>query len=138
MRYLQNLIESPTNGTVNSTNNKKRYYTLTSVKKRSIWIISVSGISSKLAVVIIAIMNSLFGCCGLWITERCGLPCLLFHIWVHRYTDIAIAMKLIRSKSLWWAELISSINLFVPSYVLNVFSHLSRELKNFFIFIDHR
>lgn len=49
------------------------------------WIIGVSDISRKLAVVIIAIMNSLFGCCGVWITGRCGLPCLLLHIWVRRY-----------------------------------------------------
>ena len=48
------------------------------------WVIGVSAISRKLAVVIIAIMNSLFGCCGVWITGRCGLPCLLLHTWTRR------------------------------------------------------
>jgi len=49
------------------------------------WIISISDISRKLAMVIIAIMNFLFGCCGVWIIGRYGLPCLLLHIWAHRH-----------------------------------------------------
>lgn len=71
------------------------------------WVIGVSAISRKLAVVIIAIMNSLFGCCGAWITGRCGLPCLLLHTWTRRYqrrlrTDNATFrsnQRAIRSKS---------------------------------------